>query len=248
MKSERPESQHAQLFRKTGLFFALTCTVYLLFYLVMELFRPEDGGQIQDLSPMIFAMALLAALFLLSTLKPRLAWIQPLLLLAMTPLPMIYAETPIFSLGVFIAAEILFYRLGFFDRLKLLKFILSILYFFLCQTFRGVRTGESVATILVYLLFLGLFLAFLLIVYGERWIVYLREPRPPLFLSSLGLSEKETLYLRALLKDKSMKEIAIDHNVKESTVRNTLARVYRKFEVTDKSELKAKCARFSLKE
>ncbi len=248
MKSRSPESQHAQLFRKTGRFFALTCTVYLLFYLGIELFRPEEGRQIQSLLPMIVAMALLASLFLFSTLKPRLAWIQPVLLLAMTPLPMIYAETPIFSLGVFIAAEILLYRLGFFERYKLPKFILTILYFFLCQTFRGFRTGESVATILVYLLFLWLFLAFLLIVYGERWILYLREPRPQLFLSSLGLSEKETLYLKALLEDKSMKEIAIDHNVKESTVRNTLARVYRKFEVTDKSELKAKCARFSLKD
>jgi DNA-binding CsgD family transcriptional regulator len=248
MKSRSPESQHAQLFRKTGLFFAITCTVYLLFYLGIKLFGPEGGRQIHGLLPMILAMALLAFLFLFSIMKPRLAWIQPVLLLAMTPLPMIYAETPIFSLGVFIAAEILFYRLGFFERLKLPKFILTILYFFLCQTFRGVRTGESAATILVYLLFLGLFLAFLLIVYGERWILYLKEPRPQLFLSSLGLSEKETLYLKALLEDKSMKEIAIDHNVKESTVRNTLARVYRKFEVTDKSELKAKCARFSLKD
>ncbi len=248
MKSRRPESQHAQLFRKTGLFLALTCTVYLLFYLGIVLFQPGERGQIQSLLPIVFAMALLAALFLLSTLKSRLAWIQPVLLLAMTPLPMIYAETPIFSLGVFIAAEILFYRLGFFDKLKLPKFILTILYFFVCQTFRGIRTGESVVMILVYLLFLGLFLAFLLIVYGEHWIVYLKEPRPSLLLSSLGLTGKEILYLKALLADKSMKEIAFDHNVKESTVRNTLARVYKKFEVADKSELKAKCARFSLKE
>jgi DNA-binding CsgD family transcriptional regulator len=196
---------------------------------------------------MLLALAIIAALFVLSALQSQLNWVQPVLLMAMTPLPMIYSQIPILSLGVFTAGEILFYRLGMFARWKLIKFALSILYFFLCQAILGIKAGESLFSIFIYILFLCLFLFFLLIVYGERWIIYLKEPKPILLLSSLGITKKEALYLKELLEDKSMKAIAIDNKVKESTVRNTLSGVYKKFKVPEKSALKAKCAHYSIK-
>jgi DNA-binding CsgD family transcriptional regulator len=248
MRSRSSDSQQSLLFRKTGLFFAFLCILYLFVYLVTQPFRRTSPDELQNIAPLLLAVAVTAALFILSALQSNLNWIQPMLLMIITPLPMIYAQIPVFSLGVFIAGEILFYRLGFFARWKMLKFALSILYFFLCQAVRGIRAGESLVTIVIYLLFLSLFLLFLLIVYGERWIIYLKEPKPLLFLSRLGLTKKEAFYVKALLKNKSMKEIAIDNGVKESTVRNTMARVYKKFDVSDKSQLKAKCAGYSIKD
>ncbi len=246
MNGEGSERQISSLFKRTGLFFALNCGAYLLLYLGAEPFRHRDIRALWEVHPMLISVAIFSTLFTFSAFKPKFHWIQPILLLALTPLPMIYAHVPAFGLGVFIAAEILLFRLGFFDRWKLSKFAVSILYFFLCQAITGLRAGVDLTTILFYLLFLLLFLLFLLIVYGERWIVYLREPKPLLKLSSMGINGKESAYLKSLLADKPMKVIAQEHGVSESTVRNTLARVYRKFHVHDKSELKAKCAGFSL--
>lgn len=248
MRDKNSDSQQFRLFKKTGLFFAFLCVLYLFSYLLIQLLELPIPDETPSFAPMLPAVAVIAALFVLSAFRPPLNWIQPVLLLLMTPLPMIYAQIPIFNLGVFIAAEILLYRLGLFARWKLLKFVLSILYFFLCQAIRGINAGESLFNILIYILFLCLFLFFLLIVYGEQWIIYLKEPKPLLFLSDLGLTKKEIAYLKALLNGKSVKEIAVENKVKESTVRNTLARVYRKFDVPDKSGLKAKCALYSLKE
>jgi len=248
MRDGNSDGQQSRLFKKTGLFFAFLCVLYLFSHLLIQLFGLQIPGETPSFAPMLSAVAVIAVLFVLSALRPTLNWIQPVLLLLMTPLPMIYAQIPVFSLGVFIAAEILLYRLGLFARWKLPKFALSILYFFLCQAIGGINAGKSLFNILVYILFLCLFLFFLFIVYGEQWIIYLKAPKPLLFLSDLRLTKKETAYLKALLNDKSVKEIAIENRVKESTVRNTLARVYRKFDVPDKSGLKAKCARYSLKE
>jgi len=246
MSGEDSEQQTSLLFRRTGLFFALNCAAYFLMYIGAEPFRHRDIRALWEVHPMLISVALFASLFTFSAFKPKFHWIQPILLLALTPLPMIYAHVPVFGLGVFIAAEILLFRLGFFNCWKLAKFAVSILYFFLCQAVTGLRAGVDLTTIFFYLLFLLLFLLFLLIVYGERWIIYLREPRPLLYLSRMGITDKESAYLKSLLADKPMKVIAQEHGVSESTVRNTLARVYRKFQVHDKSELKAKCAGFSL--
>ncbi|MDD3981506.1 MAG: LuxR C-terminal-related transcriptional regulator [Spirochaetia bacterium] len=248
MRSRSSDIQQSLTFRKTGLFFALLCVLYLLLYLASRPFPSPSIHNLPGDATLFLALGIITALFVLSALRSTLNWVQPVLLMAMTPLPMVYAQIPVFSLGVFIAGEILLYRLGFFARWRLPKFGASILYFFLCQAAGGIRAGYSLFDIMVYILFLILFLCFLLIVYGERWIIYLREPKPLLSLSRMGLTRKEVLYLKALLDDKSMKEIALNNSVKESTVRNTLARVYRKFEVWDKSALKAKCAQYSIKD
>lgn len=65
----------------------------------------------------------------------------------------------------------------------------------------------------------------------DREIVYVAQSKPRLILSEKGLSSTETAYSLAALAGKSVKEIAGEYDVSESTVRNSLARVYGKLEV-----------------
>ncbi|MEI6386362.1 MAG: LuxR C-terminal-related transcriptional regulator [Spirochaetota bacterium] len=61
-----------------------------------------------------------------------------------------------------------------------------------------------------------------------------RRKKPRLSLSSRGLAEIEALYAIAFIRGKSVKQIALDYEVTESTVRNTLSHVYKKLGVPDK--------------
>lgn len=234
------------LFRKTGILFAFLNSVILILMLVVRLFNDAIPSNIDVRLPIIIALAAGMILFLVSAFYDSLAWIQPFLLLFSTPLPMIYHASSMFSLGSFIAAEILLFRLGFFERSRIAKFLITIAYFFLSEILIGLLQGITPVDIAMPILYTTFFLAFLLIVYGDKWIVYLKEPKPTLSLAELKVTAKEAEYLRALLEGRSIKEIAIDTGVSESTVRNTLARVYRKFDVQDKAALMAKCGGYAL--
>ena len=234
------------LFRKTGLLFAGLSGLYLMVFIAALLFKESLPNQVSVRTPLLITMGMCTVLFTLSALYDSLSWLQPLILLVMTPLSMLHDTSSMFSLGAFIAAEILMYRSGYFERRKLVKFALSIAYFYLCEVLMGISSGARILEIISPILFMTLFLAFLMIVYGDKWIVYLKVPKPPLSLAAMKLTKKEAEYLKALLHGRLVKEIAIDGGVKESTVRNTLARVYRKFDVQDKSALMAKCENFSI--
>jgi DNA-binding CsgD family transcriptional regulator len=234
------------LFRKTGILFAFLNSVILLLFLAVKIFSDVIPANIDVRLPIIVSLAMGMILFLVSAFNDSLAWIQPLLLLFSTPLPMIYHASSMFSLGSFIAAEILLFRLGFFERSRLAKFLITIAYFFLSEILVGLYHKLPPVDIALPILYTTFFLAFLLFVYGDKWIVYLKEPKPTLSLAELKVTAKEAEYLRALLEGRSIKEIAIDTGVTESTVRNTLARVYRKFNVQDKAALMAKCGGFAL--
>lgn len=241
-------SSPPSLFRKTGILFAFLDSILLLLFLVVRIFNEDISSSIDARSPIVIALGAGMILFLVSALNDSLAWIQPLLLLLSTPLPMIYHASSMFSLGSFIAAEILLFRQGFFKKSRLGKFAITILYFFLSELLVGLSQKLSLIDIAMPIFYTIIFLAFLLIVYGDKWIVYLKEPKPTLSLSELRITAKEAEYLRALLDGRSIKEIAIDTGVTESTVRNTLARVYRKFDVQDKATLMAKCGRYALED
>lgn len=234
------------LFRKTGLLFACFSSAYLLIAIAVRFFDNDVPETFNVAFPVLVSIGICAVLFTVSALYESLNWLQPFILLVMTPLPMVHHTSSMFSLGAFIAAEILLYRFGFFERMKLVKFLLSIAYFYLCEVLIGVSSDAPLLEILGPIIFMTLFLAFLMLVYGDKWIVYLKESKPTLSLSDLKITKKEAEYLRALLDGHMIKEIAIDDGVKESTVRNTLARVYKKFSVTDKSTLMAKCENYSI--
>lgn len=249
MRKQDEESFSPTLFRKTGLLFACLCGSYLLLYLVFELFGvdyPPGFGAGEGLIPIIAACSIL---FTVSAVHGSLTWLQPIILLIMTPFAIArHGASSMFGLGAFIAAEILLYRLGFFGRHKLLKFLVTIAYFFTSEICIGQIYGTAALPIVITILYMTGFLAFLMIVYGGKWVVYLKMPKPPLSLSTKNLTRKEIEYLKALLGGRSLKEIAIDDGVTESTVRNTMARVYRKFDVHDKSALMTKCENYSIME
>jgi len=234
------------LYTKTGLLFSLMFLVYtLLSVLSLKLANPKPS---MPPSPAIILMGVCSVLFLITALFKSLHWCQPVLLLIITPFPMTTDSHSMLSLGFFIAGEILLFQQGFFNRRRVAKYSITISYFYLCEALMGITAGNNLFAIISPILFLTSFLGFLMIVFGERWIVYLKEPKPVLSLASMNLTRMETAYLRSLTQGHSIKEIAIDDGVKESTVRNTLARVYRKFKVPDKAALLAKCENYRIED
>jgi len=64
-----------------------------------------------------------------------------------------------------------------------------------------------------------------------RTVITIEREKPRLTLSDKGLSATEIDYALALLSGRSVKEIAFERDVSESTVRNSLSRVYAKLDV-----------------
>jgi DNA-binding CsgD family transcriptional regulator len=236
----------SSLFRKTGFMFASLSGLYLMIFSIsMVLPHPDNPDTFVPLGTFLM-LAAVCFLFLLSASIKSLNWIQPVLFLAITPLPMVRHSSSMFSLGAFLMAILLLIKLGYLEKHKLSKTIIIIAYFYLCEILAGLWSSASFQEILLPILFTTIALIFLQLAYADRLVVYLKEPKPTLSLLSLKVTRTESEYLRALLKGESIKEIAIDAGVKESTVRNTLARVYRKFGVSDKSSLLAKCENFTI--
>jgi DNA-binding CsgD family transcriptional regulator len=65
-------------------------------------------------------------------------------------------------------------------------------------------------------------------------------------LESFGLTAREREFVLEFLGGKTMKEIAIDHGVSFSTVRNALSSVYSKLELSGATELFALGARYRI--
>jgi DNA-binding CsgD family transcriptional regulator len=72
---------------------------------------------------------------------------------------------------------------------------------------------------------------------SEQGNPYIREPKARLSLGALGLSESEQLNILNAIGGKSVKETAAEFGVSESTVRNTLARAYKKLKITGRTGL-----------
>ncbi|MDX9957608.1 MAG: helix-turn-helix transcriptional regulator [Spirochaetia bacterium] len=78
------------------------------------------------------------------------------------------------------------------------------------------------------------FVSFILMVIGLKSggvASIVNEERPVIVLSEHGLTRMQTAYVMSLLRGASIKEIACEAGVSDSTVRNTLAKVYKKLGV-----------------
>jgi DNA-binding CsgD family transcriptional regulator len=243
---EDAEYQGPNLFRKTGLVFTCFFAANFLLSISIILFRDRGNPAI----PLMYINSIIlfhaTAGFLLSSLFPRLHGLQPIILLVLTPLAMTNPSISFLSLGFFICAEILLHRLGYFEMQRKFKIFINVSYYYLCQILIGITTNLHYALIVVSLMFSSIFLIFLILAFGNSWVIYLKDPKPRLSLSTLNLTKMEAVYLRSLLNGTTIKSIAIESGVKESTVRNTLSRVYKKFDVIDKAGLIAKCEHFKL--
>jgi DNA-binding CsgD family transcriptional regulator len=67
--------------------------------------------------------------------------------------------------------------------------------------------------------------------------VYVSRDKPRLSLTEKGLSPTQISYVLSRLEGKSVKVIALQNKVQESTVRNSLARAYKKLQIYDNAGL-----------
>ena len=72
------------------------------------------------------------------------------------------------------------------------------------------------------------------------------QTRKTSLLSEKGLSTAERAFIGQTLSGKSQKEISIDFELSESTVRNTLARAYKKLDIEDRVGLAVLGERFEI--
>jgi hypothetical protein len=192
----------------------------------------------------------LAGLFFLSAYKTKLAWIQPALIMLYVPAPILPPSGDpnghFYSVSFFVIGVIMLLRLGFFIRRRLLKGILCGGYLIAVEFVAILRDQQALPYAMVTLVFLMIYLTVLYLMFQERLAVYLKEPKPQLSLKAKELSGTESLYIMNITMGKTSKDIAYDYEVSESTVRNTLARAYKKLGVDDKTELAALAERFDL--
>lgn len=218
--------------RKSGYLFASVFALGIVFNVIQVLLRglgPERAlFNLTQLTLLVLVVA-----FLVSTLGPGLRWIQPLVFLAAFPLTVFPVPDRIYPLGFFLTGALLLERGGFFLRSRLRKTLLLVTYLLAVEVAAivlGKGPAQDAAGATFFVVAFGLFLWFL---YRDRLVVLLKEPKPRLSLEELGLSRAERSYAMALLEGRSPKEIGADYDVSESTVRNTVARVYRKVGVED---------------
>ncbi len=193
-------------------------------------------------------LAPIAALFFISSLYDRLGWIQWVLLLATVPIPVMEEYSSFYGLGLYCAGIIIMYKGGYLERRKRLKIGLLLIYLYGLEIASAINTHGAVEKAIAPVFFISAFLAFMYLMFRDRMIVYLKKELPILSLSAKGLSANESLYVRGVKDGKSQKEIASDAGVSESTVRNTLARAYKKLEVVDKAGLAALLAQHDVRE
>jgi DNA-binding CsgD family transcriptional regulator len=229
-----------------GLFFSFA---FLAGFILILMLRPFRGlSIISGVSrPGNLIQLFVALMFYLSSRSPKLYWIQPAIFLVIAPLPFISNNDSFYGLAFFVLAVLLLFKIGFFKSLRVPKFIGLLLYLYIIQVITAIITERSLQLALTPVFFVTIFLVILYILYHEEIVIYLKEPKPVLDLKAKKLSEAEYHYLIDLRNGKHLKEIAFDHGVSESTVRNTLARTYKKLGVKDKSELMALTAVHTLK-
>lgn len=200
------------------------------------------------LHPYVLIQLAAAALFYVSTLSKPLNYLQPLVFLTIAPINFLDSHDSFYGLGFFVMAVLLLFKIGFFEKKRIPKLIFLLLYLYGWELFAAIRAGRDTGLSLTPVFFVTAFLLYLYILYKDQIIVYLRQPKPLLDLKAKGLAETEAAYILALARGLNVKEIAGRFEVTESTVRNTLARAYKKLGVQDKAELSTFLADFTLPE
>jgi len=232
--------------REIGLFTSIVFLSGAVLMFILFLLRGW-GFRTSISDPYVLIQLGAALVFFISSRSDKLYFIQPIIFLVIAPINFLDSHDSFYGLGFFVIAVLLLFKIGFFQRRRILKMVGLLVYLYGWELFATLRSGRSRGLSLTPVFFVTVFLAYLYILYREKIIVYLKEPKPVLDLKAKGLSETERIYIQALDKGESPKEIAAEHNVSASTVRNTLARAYKKLGVKDKSELTSLTAKHTLK-
>ncbi len=198
--------------------------------------------------PYQFVLLVSIALFLLSAFMEKLSWIQPAVFILLSPLAILDDAQNIYGLGFFIMGVLLFERTGFFSKRRGIKVLLLAAFLLVIEIVAVIRTSRPMADAISPTFFIIAFGLFLWFLYKDRLVIILREPKPRLSLSDKGISPAERTFVLETLKGKSQKEIAVDFDLSESTIRNTLARSYKKLGVEDRVGLAVLGERFEVVE
>lgn len=182
-------------------------------------------------------VALISILFFLALRYPRVRLVEPFLFLAISTIPFFQSPESIFGFGFFAVGSIMLFVDGHLSRRPMLKLILLGLYLLTLLIASSILTRTSIETTLALPLYMVAFFLFIFLTFQDKIIVFVRASKPVVRLSEHGLTDKEVAHLQALLAGHSMKEIAWQHGVKESTIRNSLSRAYHRLGFTDKAQL-----------
>jgi len=223
-------------FRKTGLLFAAVFLAGYLLNIVNSISESRDlVSNLLSFNQIILLLAI--AMFLASAFVVKLRYLQPIVFLTIGVIPILQEPGAISGLTFFMMGMVLLERAGFFLKFRVLKIIISILFLMTVELIAVFTSGDLIRRAIeptFMIMAFGLFLWFL---YKERLVIIMREPRPRVSLTEKGLSPAERLFVMKTLSGKSQKEIAFDYELSESTIRNTLARAYKKLDVEDKTAL-----------
>jgi DNA-binding CsgD family transcriptional regulator len=233
--------------KSSGIFFGCLFSAALI--LNIGSLAIDDGLSIlsifSDFRSVLSLLLLSAILFATAFIEP-LAWLQPVIFLILVPVPLMNSTDSFFGLGFFAVAVLLLFKLGFYDRHRIAKATASVVYILAVEVIVALIHGEQIYMGLMPAIFIVGFLFFLFITFRDKLFIYLKEPKPKLSLSEKGLSDAEQLYIAAIAMGKSSKEISIEAGVSESTVRNTLSRAYKKFDVSSRGAFLAMVSDFEI--
>jgi len=242
----RIDTSAMNLLQKSGFFFFSVASFFLVLYIVIVILLPDTAAIPRYPPEMLFLIGLFAVGFLLASIIDDLVWLEPVLLLAFLPIHLSDHITSMYSMCAFIIAIIELYRIDYFKTGGLVKILLCFAYYALSIALVGTALGVFFVEIAMPIIFIFLFFLYLLPVFKGKWQIRIARPRQMIHYKELNLTDRETDYLREYLHGAAFKEIAAHHLVSESTVRNTFAHIYHKFNVADKAELLSKFADFDI--
>lgn len=223
----------------SGFFFAPVFLIGL--FLEIWILRTEQSLGIQEMlrQPYIYLLLSMSLVFLCSAFYKSIALLQPLTLLLAFLVPTFVQYDSMVGISLFISGIILLYRGGFLKTKKLLKIIMLLLYFYTAEISAAFLAHEKIPRTISTIFYISTFILFLFLIFKEQFAAFAAKRKPVFSLSSYGLSTAEAVYVKMLAEGKTHKEIACSCGISESTVRNTLSRVYKKLKVPDKYALMA---------
>jgi len=235
----------SQALQRTGLFFAIAFFAAGVLNTLAFVYQHVGSVSRYLTDPTMLPLFLIGGIFLLSAFISKLGFLQPVLFLLMVPLGFGDNLESFYGLGFFAVAVLILRQMNFFNHRRTLKLSILLGYLYVVELYFALKSSHFTKS-LYPVFFMTIFLLFLFIMFREQIVIYLKEPKARLSLRERGLSAAERSYVLELSKGKTLKEVAFDYEVSESTVRNTLARAYKKLGVEDKTELVALAAKCDL--
>ncbi len=240
------DSATVSLLQKSSFFLFTLLSFFIVSQVVLGTLWPTNPVLHRYAPELIAFVAAYATGFLIISLYENLIWLHPVLLLASTPVPLSINISSMYSFAAFVIAIVELYRMGYFRRSGFFKISIIFTFYIMSIALVGTALNVFIIEIITANVFVVFFFLYLIPVFQGKWQITVVRPREKIRYGELNLSKRETDFLKACLSGESFKEIAVEHHVSESTVRNTFAHIYRKFNVNDRADLLSKFADFDI--